>query len=106
MPKAQIELPYLPDPTGDRVVIEFYEPDKITESGLIIPDTVRQEYSTGKIVKMGDGDYGLAFSKKIDVGSIVAYYYQNAIELFGPEIDGKKAKYHVVRGAEVWGVIE
>lgn len=43
-------------PFGDRIIVELLEGEEITESGIVLPDTVEKEKKMeGKIVAIGDG---------------------------------------------------
>lgn len=44
-------------PLGDRVIVKPLESEKVTSSGIIIPDTAEQEQkSQGEVVAVGDGE--------------------------------------------------
>lgn len=44
-------------PLGNRIIVKPLETEKVTSSGIIIPETAEQEQkSQGEIVAVGDGD--------------------------------------------------
>lgn len=42
-------------PLNDKVVIELFESEEKTDSGLILPDTARKRPQEGKVVAVGSG---------------------------------------------------
>ena len=42
-------------PLGDRVVVERDESEKVTSGGIVLPDSVKDKPTRGKIVSVGEG---------------------------------------------------
>lgn len=57
-------------PKGLRVIIEHLEKDKETEGGIIIADTVAQEYSKAMVRYIGDDVTKVAIGDKVLVGTM------------------------------------
>ena len=60
-------------PLGDRIIIKPLEAEKVTSSGIIIPDTAEQEQkSQGEVVAVGEGErikkLGLKIGDKVLYG--------------------------------------
>ncbi len=58
-------------PLHDRVIIEPEEVKKVTEGGIIIPDTVKDKPIQGKVIACGNGKDGEPMTVK--VGDTVLY---------------------------------
>ncbi len=78
-------------PLANRVFIEPLEEEKITKSGIVLPDTAEREKPVrGKILAVGPGkmnEKGERIPVSVKVGDTVLF------KKFGPdeiEIDGKK----------------
>lgn len=60
-------------PLGDRIIVKPLEAEKVTQSGIIIPDTAEKEQkSQGEVVAVGDGErikkLGLKIGDKVLYG--------------------------------------
>lgn len=42
-------------PLGDRVLVEPFEAEEKTSSGIVIPDTAKEKQQKGKVVAVGKG---------------------------------------------------
>ena len=78
-------------PLSNRVFIEPVEEDKMTKSGLVLPDTAEKEKPIkGKILAVGPGkmtEKGERMPMAVKVGDMVLF------KKYGPdefEVDGKK----------------
>lgn len=92
-------------PLGNRVVIEPSSPEQVTASGIILPDTSKQEKpGQGTVVAVGpgafneDGDERIPMNVK--VGDVVLFSKYTPDEI---EIDGKE--YLVVREDAILGIV-
>jgi len=78
-------------PLSNRIFVEVQEEEKITKSGIVLPDTAEKEgLKTGRVVAAGEGkrsDKGEIMAMSVKVGDMVLF------KKYGPdevEIDGKK----------------
>lgn len=60
-------------PLGDRIIVKPLEAEKVTQSGIIIPDSAEKEQkSQGEVVAVGDGErikkLGLKIGDKVLYG--------------------------------------
>ncbi len=92
-------------PLSNHVFIEITEDEKITKSGIVIPDTADKEKpAQGKIVATGPGkknDKGEIVPMSVKVGDTILF------KKYGPdevEVDGKK--YLVGDEDDILAVIE
>ncbi|MFA6525185.1 MAG: co-chaperone GroES [Patescibacteria group bacterium] len=68
-------------PLGDRIIVKPIEEDKVTASGIIIPDTAEKEQKAeGIIVALGDGErikeLGLKEGDKVIFGKYSGETYE------------------------------
>lgn len=91
-------------PLGDRIVVKAIkaEDGKKTESGIYIPDSVKEDKGTkrGKVVAVGPGkhDDGKLIPMSIKVGDSILFQW-------GEEVSYNGEEYFVVREAEVLAII-
>jgi chaperonin GroES len=92
-------------PLSNRVFIEPLEGDKMTKSGIVLPDTAEKEKPIqGTVVAVGPGkvnEKGERMPMGVKVGSIVLFKKYGPDEI---EIDGKK--YLVGDEDDILAVIE
>lgn len=78
-------------PLSNHLFIEPIEEEKITKSGIVIPETAEKEKPIkGKIVAVGSGklnDKGEIIAMSVKIGDIVLFKKYGPDEI---EIDGKK----------------
>jgi len=88
-------------PLGDRVLILPLAAEEVTKSGIIIPDSAKEERSEGKIVALGSGIVkGKKYEFSVKVGDKVLYGKYSGEEV---KIGGKE--YKVVKEEEIIGVL-
>jgi len=92
-------------PTGNRVVVKPIINDKVTSSGIIIPDTVSKEKpEKGEIVAVGSGkalENGQRLPIDLNVGQIVLF------SKYSPtEFEHEKQKYLILDVDDIKAVIE
>jgi len=91
-------------PIGDGVLIKPEAAETTTPSGIIIPDTAKQEKATiGRVVAVGEGRYG-------DEGDLIPMRVKAGQKVyFNPgwenEVEYKGEKYFLVREEAVKAVI-
>jgi len=42
-------------PLGDRLIVEVFEEDELTESGIVLPDTAKEKPQRGRVLAVGPG---------------------------------------------------
>lgn len=92
-------------PLGDGVLIKPEAAEKTTPSGIIIPDTAKQEKSTvGRVVAVGEGkmsDEGKVLPMKVRVGQKV--FFSQGWE---SEVEWKGEKYFLVHENDVKAILD
>lgn len=92
-------------PIGDRVFLEAVEENRVTKSGIFLPDTAEKEQPMkGRVVAAGPGkrtDAGVVMPLRVKVGDTVLFkkYSQDEVE-----IDGKK--YLVVEEDNISAILK
>lgn len=79
-------------PLSDHLILEPMEEEKVTKSGIVIPDTASKEKPTqGKVIAVGPGKWNEEGDKRmpmsVQVGDIVLFKKYGPDEI---EVDGKK----------------
>ena len=77
------------NPMADRVVIRPIDEDKVTKSGIILPDTVKERPLEGEVVAAGPGrrlDSGKLLEMDLKTGDKVIYSKYSGTEL---TVDGE-----------------
>jgi chaperonin GroES len=88
-------------PLGDRVLIEPLAAEEVTKSGIIIPDSAKEERSEGKIVALGSGIVkGKKYEFSVKVGDKVLYGKYSGEEV---KIEGKE--YKIIKEEEILGIL-
>ncbi len=91
-------------PLSNHVFIEPLEAEKITQSGIVLPETAENKPIKGKVVAIGSGktnEKGEKISMSVKVGDIVLFKKYGPDEI---EIEGKK--YLVGDEEDVLAVLE
>lgn len=62
-------------PLGDRVIVRPASQDDVTESGIVLPDTVSEKPQRGEVVAVGEGAWvdGARVAPDVAVGDDVFY---------------------------------
>ncbi|MBI2165020.1 MAG: co-chaperone GroES [Chloroflexi bacterium] len=87
------------EPLGDRVVIKRIEKDQTTTSGLVIPDTAKEQPQEGEIVAVGPGrvtDEGKKIPLELKVGDKVIF-----AKYAGSEIKEDGVEYLFLRESDI-----
>lgn len=74
------------EPFEDVIIVKpYYNKEKITKSGIIIPSTVKNEkIERGEIIAVGKGRYndkGIFVKPNVNVGQDIFYYLSSAFEM-------------------------
>jgi len=92
-------------PLNDKVVVKPLKQEEITKSGIILPDTAREEKpEQGEVIAVGSGkmlDNGTRAAMSVKVGDRVLFTKYAPDEV---EIDS--VKYLVIEEEKILGVIE
>ena len=93
-------------PLGDRVLIKelsLEDAGRMTESGIIIPDTAEKDRDSkkGKVVAVGAGKYedGKIVPMSVSVGDTVLFGWGDKVKLDGEE-------YYLVRESEITATLK
>ena len=52
-------------PLGDRLIVRAIEEEETTASGLVLPDTAKEQPQKGKVLAVGDGRWDDSADKRI-----------------------------------------
>jgi len=85
-------------PLADRVLIEPAEAEKVTASGIIIPDSAKEKPLKGKVVAAGEGKVDEPMTVK--VGDEVLFGQYSGTEI---KLDGNT--YMIMRESDIYGII-
>jgi chaperonin GroES len=92
-------------PLGDRVVVKALARESVTQSGIVLPDTVAKEKpQEGEILAVGPGkvlDNGKRTSLEVHVGQRILFAKYAGTEV---KIDGQD--YLILRESDIMGIIE
>lgn len=90
-------------PLGDRIVVERVDAEQTTASGIIIPDTAKEQPQEGKVIAVGPGsrdEEGKTVPVEVKKGDRILFSKFGGTEV---ELDGED--YLILREADVLGVI-
>lgn len=85
-------------PLADRVLVQPYEAETTTSSGIIIPDTAKEKPQKGKIIAVGDGTTDHKMNVK--VGDRVLYGKYSGTELTIEDTD-----YLIMKESDIFGIV-
>ena len=91
-------------PLEDRVLIKPLEPEKMTASGIYLPESAKEKPMQGKVVAVGPGkllDNGERVVPSVKKGDTVVFG-----KYAGTEIEIKNTKHMIMRETELLGLIE
>lgn len=93
------------EPLYDNVVLQADEGEEVTESGIFIPDTAKQEKKQiGKVIAVGPGKFnneGNRMPMHVKVGDKVIYP-----QYAGDEVKIDEIEYKVVSEDRILGIIK
>jgi chaperonin GroES len=90
-------------PLSDRVVVKPIDPEKKRQSGIIIPDTVREKPQEGEVIAVGPGkvdDEGRKVPMEVKKGNKVLYGKYSGTEI---TIDG--TEYLIMRASDILAIV-
>jgi len=85
-------------PLGTRVLVEVFEAEEKTASGLYIPNTAKEKPQKGKVVAVGKGTKDEEMELK--EGDVVIYG-----KYAGTEIDFEGQKYLMMQQSDILAVV-
>ena len=91
-------------PLSNHVFIEPVEEEKMTKSGIVIPETAKEKPLKGRVMAVGPGKYnegGKLVPISVKVGDVVLFKKYGPDEI---EVDGKK--YLVGDEDDILAIIE
>lgn len=92
-------------PLYDRVIVEITQIEKKTASGIVLPDTAKEDTPTvGTVISVGDGrvlDNGERLAVAVEIGQKVLFTKYAGVEA---EYEGKK--YLVLNEKDIVAIIE
>ncbi len=89
-------------PLSDRVIIEPESAEKVTQSGIVLPDSSKERPQTGTVIVAGPGkitEDGKLIPITVKAGDVVIYAKYGGTDL---KMNGKE--YLVVREADILAV--
>ena len=90
-------------PLGDRIVVKPKDEDtQTTPSGLVIPDTAKEQPQLGDVLSVGPGDFqdGARVPMDVEVGDIVVYSKYG-----GTEVKYEGEDYLILSSRDVLAVL-
>lgn len=84
-------------PLGERALVKMVDGEQTTESGIVLPDTAKEEPQTAEVVEVGQFEEGV----KVEVGDVVVLRKFAGTEV---ELDGEE--HLIVEVEDILGVIE
>ncbi len=92
-------------PLGDHVVVKLMEEEKVTASGIVLPDTVdKEKKEEGEVVAVGPGkmlETGSRASMEVSVGQKVLFKKWGGDEV---KVDGQE--YKIIRMDDILAVLQ
>ena len=91
-------------PLHDRIIVERLEEEKMTASGIIIPDSAKEKPQEGTVVAVGKGkvtEDGKVLALDVKVGDKVLFGKYSGTEV---KLDGKE--FLMMREDDILGVVE
>lgn len=91
-------------PVGDRVIVKRTESKKVTNGGIIIPDTAVEKLAEGEIVQIGYGktqDDGSIRPMDVKIGDRILFG-----KFSGTEVKVEGQDLLILREEDIFGVLE
>ncbi len=83
-------------PLGARVMVKAVEREQTTESGIVLPDTVKEKPQNAEVIAVGAHE-----DAKVSVGDVVVVRKYSGTEV---KLDGEE--HRIVDAEDVLGVVE
>ena len=91
-------------PLGNRIVVEAIDPEEVTASGIVIPDTAKEKEQRGKVIACGKGkmnEQGKQVPMEVKAGDEVLYGKYAGTEI---KIDDKE--YLIISEEDVLAIVK
>jgi chaperonin GroES len=91
-------------PMNDRILVKPLNPETVTKSGIVIPDSAQEKPSKGTVVRVGTG-------RILDDGTVVALTVQENDTVLYTKLSGVPVKFEeedfiVLKEDEILGIFE
>jgi chaperonin GroES len=91
-------------PMNDRILVKPLNPETVTKSGIVIPDSAQEKPSTGTVIRVGSG-------RILDDGTVVALSVQENDTVLYAKFAGVPVKieeedFIVLKEDEILGIFE
>ncbi len=90
-------------PLGDRLVVEPIEPEELTASGIVLPETAKEKPMQGKVLAIGPGarkEDGSRIAMDVSKGDTVLY-----AKYIGTEVKLENKKYLILKETDVLAIV-
>ncbi len=92
-------------PLGDNVVVKILEEEKVTASGIVLPDTVdKEKKEEGEVVAVGPGkmlENGSRAAMEVAVGQKVLFKKWG-----GDDVKLEDVDYKIVKAEDILAIVE
>lgn len=90
-------------PLGDRVIVEPFEAEEKTSSGIVIPDTAKEKQQKGKVIAVGKG--------RIEDGKLIPLEVKTGDQVLFGRYSGTEVKvgandYLIVKEDDILAIIK
>lgn len=90
-------------PLGDRLIVEPIEPEELTASGIVLPETAKEKPMQGKVLTIGPGarkEDGSRIAMEVSQGDTVLY-----AKYAGTEVKIENKKYLILKETDVLAIV-
>ncbi len=84
-------------PLGERALVQIFEREEKTVSGIVLPDTAKEKPQTAKVVEVGEFENGV----KLNQGDTIVFAKYSGVEI---SLDGED--YMILDADDILGVVE
>ena len=91
-------------PLGSRVVVEPFEQEEVTASGIVLPETAKEKPQKGTVLAVGPGDRdedGKRIAMDVSKGDVVLFAKYSGTEI---KIDNKKLL--ILRESDLLAIVD
>lgn len=91
-------------PLGDRLIVEPIEPEEMTASGIVLPETAKEKPVRGKVLAIGPGarkEDGSRIAVDVSTGDTVLY-----ARYTGTEVKIESKKYLILKESDILAVVQ
>jgi len=84
-------------PLGERALVQIFEREEKTVSGIVLPDTAKEKPQTAKVVEVGEFEDGV----KLNQGDTIVFAKYSGTEI---SLDGED--YMILDADDILGVVQ